>query len=483
MTNQINPASIEAMINIRKAVENGDATWAEAAEVAAANGFNWSKDVMRQGFRFMDAALAAGYQLSLPGAELDDAAQKAIDNHPNLTEQKSDGSVYMDRLVQVFEDVNPNDGPAIMKALNLDPKFWELINAKTQMWHGATKNGGKQILCNIKANVRPKTYVSTEDAIDMYKELVAKKPAEIEKAWKNRIPTEGDGDILEVNFSDAHIGLWSGEGRYNMTIARRTVYDMAASIVARAIKNKRKYKYIALALTGDILHINSSANATANGTKQDIEGTMREIYRAGFIIMRNFITILKLLNAPIKVIYVPGNHDLDSGRDLVHSLHAYYACDPNMEFVDDDDPHKMEVFGRTAVLYSHGEMKDAYAHVPMLSKGMFSLAANGVETFEAHLGHLHHTKVSNPTGFTNVRRLRSICDSCNWAHNKAFPGDNHGWTTFTYNFEGELECSDEYNAKYYTGLSEKMFPELYTYTHPFDEINENSWTAPKLSLK
>ena len=144
-------------------VKNGESTWADVSNFAAQNGIEMSADYIRQGCRIMFAAIDAGMSLSASDAsdKLTEGLTEASQKIPQSVETKPDGTsardylLTQDRLTKLFEGGDLSE-KKVREWFGI-PDELTITGMKYQVWHGAVKGGGKQMLYNIKVNLAPKS--------------------------------------------------------------------------------------------------------------------------------------------------------------------------------------------------------------------------------------------------------------------------------------------------------------------------------------
>ena len=79
-----------------------------------------------------------------------------------------DGTYFSDKLIEISEK-QLKDENYLLEAHGFDPKKWVLAWAKSNLWHGPTKDG-QQTMYQSKITVRPKTIedISLDDILSMF---------------------------------------------------------------------------------------------------------------------------------------------------------------------------------------------------------------------------------------------------------------------------------------------------------------------------
>jgi len=168
-------------------------------------------------------------------------------------------------------------------------------------------------------------------------------------------PRESDY-MVEVALYDLHVGLLSwrpetGEN-YDVAIARRIMADAISQTVLRT--KPLKPEYYLLPIGNDFFHINNPEGLTPrNANRLDVDTRLAHIFEEGGIILREAIDALVEV-APVKIIWIPGNHDPQTSYYLLHVLAAAYENDERVEVDVSPKPRKIHIFGINMIGFMHG---------------------------------------------------------------------------------------------------------------------------------
>lgn len=426
-------------------VKNGESTWADVSAFAAQNGIEMSADYIRQGCRILFAAMDAGMTLSTSDAadKLNEGLTEAAQKIPHSVETKGDGKsardyvVNHDRLVRLFEGGDLSE-QKVREFFGI-PDSLEITGMKYQIWHGAVKGGGKQMLYNIKVNLAPKTAkdIRPEDFEQFFGDnegrFAALPPV------PKFAPAPAGSTWLECDFADPHINLRADESEagecYNLEIARERMLMCARSIVNR--NRGRRFRGINLVALGDILHVDNGDMTTTHGTKQDTECRVPKMLDVAVSTFVEVVRILEELESPITYIYVPGNHDTNLGYAVAMCIKAMLKDDPNVTFDITPSLFKTVSYGCTIVGLSHGEANDKRAHTDLINQHRreFGMA----DYAEVHMGHLHSEAARDVIGGVMLYRVPAICASSYWEKSKGYAAVGRGVMTFEYDaYEGKV---------------------------------------------
>lgn len=340
------------------------------------------------------------------------------ESYTQSIEYKADGSVTFEGILALLEG-EPITPEAIMKGHNLDVKHWDVVSYKSNFWQQQAKGGKKILLYQSKITVKPKQReeITLED-IDRY--------FETKDYSKDKLPIEcinydPDGEILEIDLADPHIGLlaWRKESGadYDLKIVKSRFFMCINDIVERC--KHRKFKKIYLVGLGDVLHVDNNEQKTTNGTFQQTDGRLEKITECAEDMLIDGITILGKL-APVEFVHLCGNHDRLMGYMLARSVANVFRKDPNVTCDISPNPIKHRVFGVSLVIFHHGDLpKRNTFDLPInfarehISKTKFT---------EVHCGH-YHTEESKVVGGVRVRYLPTIAASSYWENQQGYKSD------------------------------------------------------------
>lgn len=333
-------------------------------------------------------------------------------------EYKSDGSITFDGIIRLM-DGEPITPEIIMRAHNLDSEKFEVVSYKSNFWQTQAKGGIKLNLYQSKITVRPKLKqdITFED-IDRY--------FDSKDYSKDKLPIEcinydPEGEVLEIDLADPHIGLlaWRKESGvdYDLKIVKSRFFMCINDIVERC--KYRKFRKIYFVGLGDVLHVDNNEQKTTNGTFQQTDGRLEKITECAEDMLIDGITILGKL-APVEFVHLCGNHDRLTGYMLARSVSNVFRNDHNVTFDISPNPIKHKVFGKSLVVLHHGDLP---------KKNTFDLPINfarerisETKFTEVHCGH-YHTEESKVVGGVRVRYLPTIAASSYWENQQGYKSD------------------------------------------------------------
>ncbi len=257
------------------------------------------------------------------------------------------------------------------------------------------------------------------------------------------------GDIMvEIAMYDVHFGLlaWAAEtgNDYDIHIARKVMNDGTAQILKRTAG--MSVQEFLLPIGNDFLHINNIVGQTPqNRHVLDTDTRFARIIEEGCLALRDTINALRE-KAPVKVIWVPGNHDPQTSFFLLHILAAWYRMDGNVEVDTSPKPRKIVQYGCNVIGFLHGCDIAQSKH-----KALGGLLADEAADIwgpgqyrEIHMGHRHikgelyFTAVSTEGGVV-VRNIPSLAGTDYWHFSKGFVGTSKTCQMFIWNENYGLE--------------------------------------------
>ena len=307
----------------------------------------------------------------------------------------------------------------LIEYCKIDMTKWMVTKFICNSW-GKTGNESWQ----TKAWFAP--IISKVDPTTLLRELVEEAGGKAPAYKKIKYAHTKTGNMAEVSIPDLHHGQLSwgretGGGDYDIKISRTLFLNAVESLIGHA--ENYKPKKIVFPIGNDFFNVNNMLKTTAKGTPQDEDCRFQKSFVTGCQMVVEAIDQLSLM-APVCVIIVPGNHDIERAYYLGHALECWYHNNPNVEIDNQPTTRKYIEWGMGMIGYTHGkEIKQD--RLPLLmaveQPNMFART----KYREWHLGHLHHQKMSEwkPLMEKNgirVRVLSSLAAASLWAASKGY---------------------------------------------------------------
>jgi len=274
----------------------------------------------------------------------------------------------------------------------VDRETWEVERHIINSWEITTAEGQSYTNYQVKAWLRRKAGPTLADALREFVDAAAAHAPQY-RPIKRHGPQSGN--LLEASAPDLHLGLlaWgqeTGGGDYDSKIAQQLFLDAVQTLAVSA----RPYGFdrILLPLGNDFFHVNNAANTTAAGTPQDTDSRWQKSFTTGRRIVVSAVDQLREL-APVDIIVVPGNHDVERAYYLGEVLAAWYHNCANVR-VDNRPLHRKYLqHGRCLIGFTHG-CRMRVEQLPLLMAQEVPELWAATEYREIHIGHLHHSRVS-----------------------------------------------------------------------------------------
>ena len=275
--------------------------------------------------------------------------------------------------------------------------------------HGAT------VQVNSKGDVVQAWIKQTANPIDP-KEFIEIVSGTIEPYKGYSTVVTGANRMLEIPLFDMHWG-----------INHMSDYKVVLNEILELIESKHWAK-IVIPFGQDFFHNDSIVNGhTTKGTVIDKVDMVKAI-REGKTFMCTLIESAIKNSNEVSVVYSCGNHDASISWMFIQVLKERYG-----DIVDDSFKfRKCVAFGKNAIMFTHGNSKQAtaknLAHIfPIAFPMEFGLA----EVREVHAGHLHHEAEADIFGVM-VRRLSSGTDTTEWTDKEDYVGAHKRFMLFEY---------------------------------------------------
>lgn len=238
--------------------------------------------------------------------------------------------------------------------------------------------------------------------------------------------SNGEGAyLLDLSLSDLHYGKLAVEGlsgsEYNRKIARDYALEATRKLVGKAVTFG--VDRILFELGNDLFHVDNKNNGTSRDTPQDVDGHSLTLFQEVLDLSIELIDMLAQV-APVDVLIVPGNHDMERCMYLGVALDRIYG---DSELVTVDASLKLRkyyLYGSTLLGKTHGDgPKDntlprimAVEAPEMWAKARFR---------EVHVSHLHMKEykefpIHSEYSGVRLRRKPSLSGTDFWHYGKGY---------------------------------------------------------------
>ena len=207
-------------------------------------------------------------------------------------------------------------------------------------------------------------------------------------------PSQHDYSLV-VSPTDFHWGKhgWVDEvgDKYDFDTARYRLMEKTTELIARL---PGKPEQIILATGSDWFHVDTDAGTTTKGTPQDMCGSPAQILMTGCMLAREDIELLRTVS-PVKVVFMPGNHDRMTAFALMMYLSAVYEDVDDCEVIVSAMTRQYVQYGNNLIGFIHGDKKMDLASI--MSNEQREVWGKCEHRTWFH-GHLHHQKVNETKG-------------------------------------------------------------------------------------
>jgi len=346
------------------------------------------------------------------------------------------GSTLQDTVGQSTRDLcyrgtQVNTLEDLLVYAQVDTSVWEVERQVINKWEvGARNPATGEILTSplfqIKIWLRRK--VVETSLKDLTQSLLAefKKEAPVRPA---RVHSLGGGGMLEISIMDLHYGklCWGEEcGRdYNPEIAEKMFSDALEDLLARS--SGLKPEKILFPCGNDFYHTDVLGRTTTAGTPQDSAIVWKQAFVQGWTLLAKAIERLSSV-APVQVVVVNGNHDVQSAFHLGEVLKAWFRTSGDVS-VDNSPAQRKYVTHHQCLLgLTHGsEEKHSNLGLLLATERPTDWARSPSATREWHVGHFHAKKSLKllpaiDVGGVLVRVVPSLCPPDAWHASKGYGG-------------------------------------------------------------
>ncbi len=274
----------------------------------------------------------------------------------------------------------------------------------------------------------------TDALPNLFKRLAILKPAK-PKTPKKSITQNSHS--LEISLFDSHFGklCWESE--------TGSAYDTkrAAKIYSNAIDDlldltgNFKITEIIYPIGNDFFNVNNWEDKTARGTEQHCDSRFQKVFDVGCeSIIQSINKCLHI--APVKILWVPGNHDPETSWYLCKCLEYNFKDNKNVSVDVTPTYRKYYQYGKTLIGYTHGN-EEKHIDLPGIMMSECGHACADAVYKCWHLGHFHRRKqmsfLSADTfqGF-QMQIISSLSGTDSWHYHKGYIGNSPAAESFLY---------------------------------------------------
>ena len=301
--------------------------------------------------------------------------------------------------------------PEIEQFFDMDPCVWEMERVVVNGWDVSAKIDNKMVKKQnnqIKVWFKRKIPYSVEDALNR---ILVKFEKHTPKRHAHAFDTPKDPHLLVISLPDAHIGMLAWErntgNNYDTEIACALYVETAKKLLGLA--SGFELDEILLVIGNDLFHANDHSTLTPkSGNRLDVDSRFSHIFEstvdAHIALIDLFVGI-----APVRVLWVPGNHDPEIGWYLAKVIEAWYRAVPEVVVDVEPTPRKHYRYGVNLLAWTHGD-EEKEARLPAI------MAMSWPEDWarsvyrEWQIGHWHRKKelLTTPVSEVDGVRVRTL---------------------------------------------------------------------------
>jgi hypothetical protein len=320
----------------------------------------------------------------------------------------------------------------------IDLRIWEIERQTVNMWEVTGKQSrgqdkerrwrGDKLWASanlqIKVWLRRKAPKVVQDGIlDLIRDW---------KPWSSASfsePVASAENLLAMHLSDMHFGkrCWAPESgnNYDLPIAEKTFQKGFDDLLNKSLRYAGGVDEIWFPMGNDFFHVNDWQSRTVNETRvESTDDRFPKVFAAGTESIVNAVKRLSEI-APVKVIWVPGNHDFHTSWHLGFLL-TYAFRDVTHVKVDMSlRARKYHRYGVTVCGFCHGEKVKENKLSQLMNSEARHLLDSSVKFREWLLGHLHlsrETEFRTEDSLPNltIKRVPSLCGTDGWHDQMGF---------------------------------------------------------------
>lgn len=361
-----------------------------------------SSTTVRKGYKLLAEYLKNGWTLTPPS---DVSSGKPVQINKDNTETSV-------RELEASDEKMLHDETYLLKAHGYDPSLFSLVSARSSQWDSGDKH-----LCSSSITVKSKDYSpSGEDLDNWIRQLSDKESCKVDYSTNTEY-LSGD-KLLVLPISDLHFNMQattlSSGNFYDCDVAEKICRKVVADVLSRTAQYQ--FQQIVFLVGGDMLNADNVSGTTAHGTPQDNCWPYYDACNHLYDLMVQIVETLAYL-APVRVIYVPGNHDTVTGFKLAKYMEAWFRNTNRVEVDTSPLLRKYYQFGKTLFMFAHNaDIKKIPQIVAVEQRAAWSSASQ----CEVMLQHFHSEQVLLEDHHMRIQRLPTVCAKSSWAAQQGY---------------------------------------------------------------
>jgi hypothetical protein len=362
---------------------------------------------------------------------------EADENFDDSKEVDQEGNIVLSNPVSATID-------ELLERFDIDKEYWHVTKSVINEW-GSSENYNRQCkawLQKIGDIIDWETF-KKEFLETMKHESVARPP----------IQYRGGKHMLEINIFDLHIGKWAWAAEtgdnYNYKVARKRFFDAIERL--KSLGTMFDIDEIVFPFGNDFFNSDKDYPfpQTTAGTPMENDLRWQKLFKTGREMVIEAVNELSLI-APVKLIGIPGNHDVQKTFYLGDVLDVYYANNPNVTVDNNPKRRKYYLYGKNLLGFTHGRSSDIPEQRLLLLMPQEEPQLWAMSKYrEIHCGDIHHskkvsTKDEDHHGIT-IRYMKSLKGTDSWEDEKGYIGSVGGAEAFVWHRDNGLVSHLHYN--------------------------------------
>lgn len=341
---------------------------------------------------------------------------------------------YSSKKLLAMNERESKDPEYLLKAHGFDTDAWEVVSVRNNIRQAISRDDGVVTLYASFLTARPikENGVPLNKIEDFFNRLDRNYSL---PAVKERYDYLQGDKLLLINIADLHMNLQSTmmttRNEYNCDIAEKLFFYVIEDILTRT--QSYNFEEIVFIIGGDMLNGDSLSGTTTKGTPQNNDTHYYDAYERLCAMTIKAIDVLRA-KAKVRVVYVPGNHDEQTGFKLAKYVDAWYRNDESVNVDYLPLARKYYKFGKTLLCFAHdADVKT----LPMLIADEAREYWSSVDTTEVFLQHLHSENVIMEKYNMRIQRLPTISAKSKWSTDKGYSSKRQ-CKTFVFDIEDGL---------------------------------------------
>lgn len=303
-------------------------------------------------------------------------------------------------LLQAAQHDAAPDLDEAMATAEIDPLEWALTRKSIDRQDKVSKGGQKHRLWRIQAWFErislKRDYEEIKQSLMSDLRSVAPKGPRVATTKLKR------EQLLELVPADLHLGRHSWGEEAGVNYNTDEAVELFRWSVRNLVEKARHYNVsrILLALGNDFFNVDNSQGTTTAGTRQQEDTRWQRSYRKGRQAVIGEIKDLAK-EAPVDVIVVPGNHDMERAFYLGDAIEVAFDGWDQVSVNNAPAARKYYRYGDVGLGFTHGN-KETHKDLPSIMFSEARAALGQARFLEFHIGHLHGNQVKEYTAAKDV---------------------------------------------------------------------------------